>query len=309
MNKIIRSIYTLLSIISVKCRLRLAGVPCKLNYKIISLGLGQQSTTLYLMSSMGEIERADFAIFSDPGSEGSATYKHLKWLKRWTKRNKGIPILVVGKKSLYQDLIQATKITGKRFASIPLFTKDAKGKIGMLRRQCTEEYKTNEIFRTIRHAYGVRLYKRTPATEVWLGISLEEIERAKFPRTKWLTFVYPFLNIKATKNDFQRVNYTKIMRRADCQVWLEQHGFPVPPKSACTFCPYQSDARWKETKLNDPQEWKRLVHLDEQIRNSTKKGIEQPIFLHRSCQPLKDVDLHENQLDIFISECSGMCGI
>ena len=258
-----------------RCRLRLAGVPRKEHYKVISLGLGQQSTTLYLMASIGELERADVAIFADPGSESSATYKYLKWLKKWAKKNNGIPIIVVGKKSLYQDLIAATKTSGKRFASIPAFTKDARGKIGMLRRQCTEEYKTNEIYRAIRKAYGLRARKRTPSTDIWLGITLEEIERAKFPRMKWLTFTYPFLNIRATKNDFARINYSAIMRRVDCQKWLEEKGFPVPPKSACTFCPYQGDARWKETKQNDPEEWKRLVELDEKIRNSTKKGIEQ----------------------------------
>ncbi|MCC6373103.1 MAG: hypothetical protein IT236_19015, partial [Bacteroidia bacterium] len=37
-------------------------IPKKDNYKVISLGLGQQSTALYLMSSTGFIERADFAV-------------------------------------------------------------------------------------------------------------------------------------------------------------------------------------------------------------------------------------------------------
>ena len=34
--------------------------------KIISLGLGIQSTAMYLMSSLGLINRADYAIFADP---------------------------------------------------------------------------------------------------------------------------------------------------------------------------------------------------------------------------------------------------
>ena len=51
------------------------GVERKSNYKVISLGLGQQSTAMYLMSSVGFIERADFAVFADPGSESKATYK------------------------------------------------------------------------------------------------------------------------------------------------------------------------------------------------------------------------------------------
>ncbi len=309
MNKILEHLIQLCITYYVRLRLSLLGVARKSNYKVISLGLGQQSTAMYLMSSLGVIERADFAVFADPGSESTATYKHLQWLKAWSKANNGIPILVTGKKSLYKDLIRSTRSGKKRFASIPAFTKNARGKVGMLRRQCTEEYKTLLINRVIRRAYGLRARKRVPTTEVWLGITLEEIERAKFPRTNWMVFVYPFLNIKAFKHDFERVKYTEILRRVDCQKWMEKQGFPLPPKSACTFCPYQSDARWRETKQKDPKEWARLVALDETIRNSTKKGVQQPIYLHRSCQPLQSANLSEDQLDMFTSECSGVCGI
>ena len=45
--------------------------------KVISLGLGVQSTALYLMSSSGAVERADYAIFSDPGAEHPKTYELL----------------------------------------------------------------------------------------------------------------------------------------------------------------------------------------------------------------------------------------
>lgn len=281
----------------------------KSDNKIISLGLGQQSTALYLMSSIGFIERADYAIFSDPGSESKATYEHLKWLKQWSKQNKGIPIIHTGKKSLYKDLIHGTGNSGSRFASIPAFTKDEEGSIGILKRQCTEEYKTREIFRAIRKLYGLKARKRTPNTEVWLGISLEEIERMKYPRTGWLTFVYPFLNVKSRKSGHEKVPYTTLFRRSDCIEWLSANNFPVPPKSACIFCPFQSDQRWRELKLHHPKEWKRVVKLDEKIRNSKHKGVEKPIYLHRSAQPLKEVELQENQLDMFTSECSGVCGI
>lgn len=284
-------------------------LPEKANLKVISLGLGQQSTALYLMSSISFVERADYAIFSDPGSESKATYEHLKWLKKWSKQNNGIPIIHTGKKSIYKDLIHGTGNSGKRFASIPAFTKDENGNIGILKRQCTEEYKTQEIFRAIRKLYGLKARKRTPDTEVWLGISLEEIERMKYPRTKWMTFVYPFINVKSWKTGHETIPFTTLFRRSDCIEWLTANNFPVPPKSACTFCPFQSDQRWRELKLNQPKEWKKVIKLDKLIRNSKHKGVEKPIYLHRSAQPLEEVDLQENQLDMFISECSGVCGV
>jgi len=61
--------------------------------KIISLGLGLQSTMIYLASSIGEMERADFAIFADPGAEKAETYRYLEWLKDWARKNNGIPLI------------------------------------------------------------------------------------------------------------------------------------------------------------------------------------------------------------------------
>lgn len=310
MRKFLRAIATNMNKTFYMVRMRKSyNIPDKKNYKVISLGLGQQSTALYLMSSIGFVERADCAIFSDTGSESKATYDYLKWLKKWQKENDGIPIVHAGKKSLYRDLIHGTGNSGNRFASIPAFTKDESGNVGILKRQCTEEYKTHEIYKALRKIYGLKYRQRTPDTEMWLGITLEEIERMRYPRTKWLTYVYPFLNVKSKKNGHDKVPYTALFRRSDCVEWLKSYNFPIPPKSACIFCPFQSDHRWRELKLNQPKEWKKVVKLDEAIRDSTHKGVEKPIYLHRSGQPLKEVDLQENQLDMFTSECSGVCGI
>src|SRR3546814_19020500 len=36
--------------------------------------------------------------------------------------------------------------------------------------------------------------------------------------------------------------------RRDCEHWLAQHGYPIPPKSACVQCAFQSDAEWSKRK-------------------------------------------------------------
>ena len=62
--------------------------------KVISLGMGVQSTALYLMSSMGyKVPRADVAVFSDPQAEHYKTYEMLKWLLKWKEDNNGIDII------------------------------------------------------------------------------------------------------------------------------------------------------------------------------------------------------------------------
>ena len=66
--------------------------------KVIALGMGMQSTALYLMSSMRQFERADVAIFSDPMSEHPETYKLVDWLLKWEKEcADAIPIHIVKK--------------------------------------------------------------------------------------------------------------------------------------------------------------------------------------------------------------------
>ena len=58
--------------------------------KVISLGLGVQSTALYLMSSMGyKVPRSDVAVFSDPQAEHPKTYEILDWLLEWKEKNNG----------------------------------------------------------------------------------------------------------------------------------------------------------------------------------------------------------------------------
>lgn len=276
---------------------------------MISLGLGQQSSALYLMSSLGIIERADYAIFADTGAESKATYSFFEWLKSWAIQNNGIPILKAGTKNLYNDMMSAAAGLLDGFIVIPVFTKDEKGNRGLMRRECTSDYKVEEIHKAIRSLYELKPRQRTPNTEIWLGITLEEKERARYSSHKWLTNVYPFLNLRATQTDFFRTPYTSFFRRVECTQWLTENNFPIPPKSACTFCPFQSDRNWMETKMSNPEEWQKVVALDEALRNNPHLKAKQPMYLHRSATPLRDAELNSCQLDLFSAECIGICGI
>ena len=279
------------------------------NLKVISLGLGQPSTTLYFMSSFGEVERADYAIFADTGAEADKNYEYLEWLLKWADKNEGIPIIVTGKKTIYEDLIHGTKDNPNRFSSIPAYTKDDNDKIGILKRQCTDDYKVSEVNKAIREIHGLRKYQHTPKTELWLGITIEEVERVKYPRYKWQVYVYPFCNIKTHNGTANYSSFNTYYNRSNCISWLERNNLPVPPTSTCYFCPFQSNYRWLELKKNRPKEWEKAVLLDKQIRDSSDKGIKYPIYLHRSGVPLDEVDLNEHQSGLFISECEGFCGL
>ena len=101
------------------------------------------------------------------------------------------------------------------------------------------------------------------------------------------------------------------MHRRDCLKWLERHGYPQPPKSACIGCPFTNNARWRDLRDNSPAEWQDAIEVDAAIRHGFRMKGEQ--FMHRSMVPLDQVDLStaadHGQLDLFLNECEGMCGV
>jgi hypothetical protein len=102
------------------------------------------------------------------------------------------------------------------------------------------------------------------------------------------------------------------MTRSDCELWLQRHGYPVPPRSACVYCPYKSNREWRELRDDDPAGWDEAVRVDALIRASVR-GAKDPLYVHRSMVPLAQVDLStaedHGQVDAFANECEGMCGV
>jgi len=268
--------------------------------KIISLGLGVQSTALYFMSSLGVTPKADYAIFADPGAESFETYEYLNFLCEWQMKNKGIEIVIESKKNIYKDILE-NLAKGRRFASIPAYTKNEDGTKGILRRQCTNEYKIQQVYRAIRRIYGLKPHQRFPATEIWIGITLDEAHRAKESREKWATNIYPFLNLP---NDF----LPKAYNRFDCITFYQENNLPIPPKSSCVFCPYQSPMRWKRV-MEHPKEREIAINVDRSIRDMSMKGMRAPIYLTNHCLPLESIKFENIPDDLFGNECEGHCGL
>lgn len=275
---------------------------------VLALGLGVQSTALYLMSALGELPRIDFAVFANPGREKKATMDYLEWLLKWAEQNNGPEIIVKSDKNLFVDLLNNTNSTDGRFASIPAFTM-GDSKEGILRRQCTNEYKIAIVDQAIREVYGLKRRQRNIETNIWKGISSDEAIRMSVPEAAWKNFIYPFVGYATPgKGKWMKLSgdLYKPMSRNDIKAWYKSKGLPIPPKSSCVFCPYHSDYTWADMKKNSPEDFQDAVRVDHAIRDSSKRGVEQPIYLHRSLKPLDEVDFDPNS-KIEFGECSGIC--
>ena len=260
--------------------------------EIISLGLGVQSTALYFMSCLGDLPRADYAIFSDTGAEHKYTYEYLSYLQKFQKENNGIPIIVVkNKEGLYKDSLKDNLVR------IPAYVEFEDG-TSIMNRSCTKNYKIDPFYRKIRELLGLKKGERSKKkVNAWIGITVDEIQRVKESSVPLLVNRYPFIGM--------------LWKRSDCINYYIKHNFPSPKKSSCVFCPYQSDSSFLDMKKNHKQDWNKAIKVDEYIRNRfTKEGQQTKSYIWKRYIPIKDAHFeNEEQVDMFENECEGHCGL
>lgn len=253
---------------------------------VISLGAGKQSSYMLINALEGRYKlKPDFAIFSDTGCEPKYVYEYLEWLKVYCKKNHNFDIITVTAGSLQQDVIDYVGGKRKRVAMIPLRL-DADG---MMMRQCTSDYKTAPLRRylqKIREGQRVRL---------WIGISLDEMERAKTCDVKYIDHYYPLLE--------NRITIDQIL------LFFETRKLPEPGKSACLICPFHSFNYWSLLKRWHRDEFEEACKFDDTIRNYP--GLKKKAYLSNQLKPLREVDFsqHPSLFPEMIEECHGMCGL
>ena len=261
--------------------------PPKLTY--LSLGWGVQSWTIAAMIALGHLPPIDVAIHSDTGYEAAHTYLHAEQWTPWLQE-RGLKVLTV--KPNDNDII---KTWGQGTVQIPAMTlAKATGKHGQIARQCTRYWKIKPIHRTLRELLGTQRPK--PASvHSWQGISLDEFTRMRSSDTAYITNVYPLVDMRMTRND--------------CIQWLTTHDLPVPPKSACVFCPFHRISHWKDMKSRGDADWDLAVAVDHSIRDIRQQHT---LYLHPARLPLPEAiripeDYGAEQLEMDLPCDGGVC--
>ena len=263
----------------------------------LAFGAGVQSTALLICSNLGlhGVPRCDYAIFADTGDEPQWVYDQLEAMREWSK----IPVLVVKEGRLSRDFIDRQRGLRKRCANIPLWTTGKTGKPTPLKRHCTRDYKITPMQRKVRELLGYKKGQWVKKEVLNLvGISTDEISRAKPAREKWITTTHPLIDAGIDRTKARQI--------------VMENGFPQPLRSACVFCPFRSNEEWLELKEYYPGEFAMAVCFDQDIRDLSASGLENPAYVHKTLKPLNEVDFTEKQLsflDDWTNECEGMCGV
>ena len=287
----------------------------KTEWNVISMGFGVQSSALALKAAHGEVTpRPDFAIFADTKAEPDEV---IEWATTLQKLINAAPypfdVYTVTKGNLTEDQLKirvsqgkGRKPKGETYIKkiIPMFGITPDGvKRGAIGRSCTEDYKILPIRKMLRNKCGIKRGQKEITVTMWIGISWDEVQRAKESRVQWYQHRWPMLETRTS--------------RADCINWMYDHGYPVPPRSACFYCPFHSDTEWRRMRDNDPVHFAKAVKFDKDLRETVAKHdkfTKMTVYLHNSCKPLDEIDFDNDedkgqQTWDFQSECEGMCGV
>ena len=140
------------------------------DYTYLSLGAGVQSSALLVLSCIDDsVPKPNIAIFADTGDEPSWVYKYLDILSEWALPY-GVEVVITQKAVLSESCMDG-------FVPIPVFTMNPNGSRGMLRRQCTREYKVAPITKKIRELLGYSKGKQVKKRVISLVSSLKTERR------------------------------------------------------------------------------------------------------------------------------------
>ena len=257
--------------------------------KILSFGAGMQSTALALMSCENAVCKKkkkpyplvpiyDAVIFCDLGLEPPWVKEQMEFTRR-SCESAGIFFHVLDT-PLYQDFTQ--NFGERRTISIPWWTLKEDGHKSRMPRNCTLDYKVNEITKYVR--WELLGYKKgqwlrpadVKAHEMHMGFSAEESRRCHENPHKLFINKFPLVEMGLTRAD----NYKYIL-----EVW----GLDTKA-SACAFCPFHRNYFFQYIRKNEPKTYQEIVAMDHLLRDKNPKPpMDSDLFISRSRKRIEDL--------------------
>jgi hypothetical protein len=246
-----------------------------------SYGGGTQSIAIAVLVARGDLPTPECVVIADTGREATETWEYLDAHVRPLLASVGVEVEIAPHSLATTTGLYA--INGDLL--LPMFTA-AGGKLPTL---CSNEWKKRVVGRYLRaKGYG----PKKPVT-TWIGMSIDEVERAKPSGVKWQEYAWPLL-------------FDVPMRRDECRQLVRDAGLPDPPKSSCYMCPHRQNHQWRHIRDNYPEDWGRAIAIDRLAREKDERG---GVYVHRSRVPLEEADIDTDTKEpSFFDGCdSGFC--
>jgi hypothetical protein len=229
--------------------------------RAFSYGGGVQSTAAMVLAAAGEIDFPLF-IFANVGDDHEPeTLAYVRAVAMPYAARHGIEVVEVKRGGVNKSLLHKIE---RLPSTLPIPVRmDRTGAPG--KRSCTQDFKIAPIARELRRRGATA---EAPAV-IGLGITVDEIQRVRTPfdaRIPSQRRAYPLaLDLGLTRQDCIRI--------------IERAEIPVPPKSACFFCPFHSLEQWKRLRRDRRDEFERSVELERLMQTRRRDLGKDPVWL------------------------------
>lgn len=191
-------------------------------YHVLNLGAGVNSTALLLYLVENDMPLQE-VVFADTGAEMIETYEYLPRIEKFCS-DLNIQFSTV------KSPLGSLQFLCEREHIIP----------SRLSRWCTYKFKIRPIAEHLKPR-GMHIQ--------YFGISSEESHRAN-PKGRNANAIRKFPLVE------------KGIDRLGCIDIIKHQGWPIPVKSGCFFCPFQSLKGWHHLYLNDPKRYAEAEQLE-----------------------------------------------
>lgn len=243
--------------------------------RVFSYGGGWQSTAVLILQITGQLKRPfDAFVFANVGndSENPGTLEYVHQYVEPACAARGIRFETVQKTWHGKpDSVYRSTLRDDRSLGIPAVFYPSRRH---LNRNCTGDFKIKRVDKWVRA-------QKVERCVIGIGFSLDEQKRiAKKPtgwhdrpnpKSKegfgfWKKFEFPLSDMQLGRRDLPAI--------------IKAFGWPMPPKSACWFCPFRSRNGWIEMKRNEPELFNRAIAFQDAVRAKAEKLGTGNVWLH-----------------------------
>jgi hypothetical protein len=250
--------------------------------RAFSYGGGWQSNAALVLAAEGRIDYRRF-VFCNVGedSENPGTLAYVRDYARPYAEANGLEFTELRKKRRDGSADTILQWVRRSQRSVPIPVRMANGAPG--NRSCTAVFKIRLVARWAREQGATAA---DPAV-IGIGFTADEIGRVGGrPAETGTVKDYPLLDLR--------------LRRQDIPAILARAGLPVPPKSACWFCPEKRPAQWQAQREEQPGLFAAAVALEAECTAKRAEMGKDPVFFTWLGMPL-DKAIAEGTMALFPS--------
>jgi len=204
-----------------------------------------------LMHKLGMKPQA--IVFCDTGSEWPETYAYIESVANpWFERV-GFPLVEVARRWIHVNMTLPESLREQcdRLQSVPA--------IAFGYKRCSQHYKAETSKAYVRQQEWARAtWARGERVVKVIGYDAGESRRIRpeFAEDKRYVNWYPL--------------YDRWLEREDCIRLIESEGIPAPRKSACYYCPSNTDRDWLDLRDLHPDLFADALHMEEAAQATIK---------------------------------------